>query len=90
MAANGCMWAAEAWGWMWRPRATLGEGIGECLVELGFVFPDGRFLCMLRSNRIFKNTQWIDRMFAAHIHDHILRSPETKRAQTWVISNEYI
>jgi hypothetical protein len=45
---------------------------------------------MLRSNRIFKNTQWIDRMFAAHIHDHILRSPKTKRAETWVIPNEYI
>lgn len=45
---------------------------------------------MLRSNRIFKNTQWIDRMFAAHIHDHILRSPETKRAEKWIISNEYI
>lgn len=45
---------------------------------------------VLRSNRIFKNTQWIDRMFAAHIHDHILRSPETKRTEKWVISNEYI
>ena len=45
---------------------------------------------VLRSNRIFKNTQWIDRMFAAHIHDHILRSPKTKRSGTWVISNEYI
>lgn len=45
---------------------------------------------VLRSNRIFKNTQWIDRMFAAHIHDHLLRSPQTKRAEKWVISNEYI
>jgi len=45
---------------------------------------------MLRSNRIFKNTQWIDRMFAAHIHDHTLRSPESKRAEKWIIANEYI
>jgi len=45
---------------------------------------------MLRSNRIFKNTQWIDRMFAAHIHDHILRSPKTKRHERWIIPNEYI
>lgn len=45
---------------------------------------------MLRSTRIFKNTQWIDRMFAAHIHDHILRSPKTKRSETWVLPNEYI
>jgi hypothetical protein len=45
---------------------------------------------VLRSNRIFKNTQWIDRMFAAHIHDHVLRSPAVRRAEKWVISNEYI
>ncbi|HJW40960.1 MAG TPA: hypothetical protein VJ476_07000, partial [Rhizomicrobium sp.] len=45
---------------------------------------------LLRSRRIFKNTQWIDRMFAAHIHDHPYRSPAHKRATTWVIGNEYL
>jgi hypothetical protein len=45
---------------------------------------------LLRSRRIFKNTQWIDRMFAAHIHDHPYRSPERKRATKWVIGNEYL
>lgn len=30
---------------------------------------------LLRSKRIFKNTQWIDRMYAAHIHDHPLKRP---------------
>jgi hypothetical protein len=45
---------------------------------------------LLRSQRIFKNTQWIDRMYAAHIHDHRLRSPNTRRAYTKVLQNEYI
>jgi hypothetical protein len=45
---------------------------------------------LLRSRRIFKNTQWIDRMFAAHIHDHPFRSPAHKRATQWVIANEYL
>ena len=45
---------------------------------------------LLRSKRIFKNTQWIDRMFAAHIHDHPYRSPSHKRASQWVIGNEYL
>lgn len=45
---------------------------------------------LLRSRRIFKNTQWIDRMFAAHIHDHPYRSPAHKRATKWVIGNEYL
>ena len=45
---------------------------------------------LLRSRRIFKNTQWIDRMFAAHIHDHPCRSPDRKRATQWVIGNEYL
>jgi hypothetical protein len=45
---------------------------------------------LLRSRRIFKNTQWIDRMFAAHIHDHPLRSPRNKRAKAWVLGNEYL
>jgi hypothetical protein len=45
---------------------------------------------LLRSRRIFKNTQWIDRMFAAHIHDHPYRSPAHKRATPWVIGNEYL
>ena len=35
---------------------------------------------MLRSQRIFKNAQWIDRMFAAHIHDHAVRSSENRSA----------
>lgn len=45
---------------------------------------------LLRSRRIFKNTQWIDRMFAAHIHDHPFRSPARKRATQWVLPNEYL
>jgi hypothetical protein len=44
----------------------------------------------LRSRRIFKNTQWIDRMFAAQIHDHPHRSPSHKRATKWVLGNEYL
>jgi len=45
---------------------------------------------MLRSRRIFKNTQWIDRMFAAHIHDHPLRSPAHRRDTRNILPNEYI
>jgi hypothetical protein len=45
---------------------------------------------LLRSRRIFKNTQWIDRMFAAHIHDHALRSPAHRRPSRNVLPNEYI
>lgn len=45
---------------------------------------------LLRSRRIFKNTQWIDRMFAAHIHDHPLRSPAVRRPRQWVLGNEYL
>jgi hypothetical protein len=45
---------------------------------------------LLRSRRIFKNTQWIDRMFAAHIHDHALRSPARRRQSRNVLPNEYI
>lgn len=46
---------------------------------------------LLRSKRIFKNAQWIDRMFAAHIHDHPARTPATaKRAQQAYIRNEYL
>ncbi|HEY1613072.1 MAG TPA: hypothetical protein VGF97_05175 [Rhizomicrobium sp.] len=45
---------------------------------------------LLRSRRIFKNTQWIDRMFAAHIHDHSLRSPLARRAHRRVLDNEYL
>jgi len=45
---------------------------------------------LLRSRRIFKHTQWIDRMYAAHIHDHPYRSPEHKRATKRVIANEYL
>jgi hypothetical protein len=45
---------------------------------------------LLRSQRIFKNTQWIDRMFAAHIHDHPLRSPAVKRSSQYVLPNEFL
>jgi hypothetical protein len=45
---------------------------------------------LLRSRRIFKNTQWIDRMFAAHIHDHALRSPTRRRQSRNILPNEYI
>jgi hypothetical protein len=45
---------------------------------------------LLRSRRIFKNTQWIDRMFAAHIHDHPCRSPLHLRPTKRVIANEYL
>jgi hypothetical protein len=44
---------------------------------------------LLRSRRIFKNTQWIDRMYAAHIHDHPLRSPAIRRKRQY-IANEYL
>jgi hypothetical protein len=44
----------------------------------------------LRSRRIFKNTQWIDRMFAAQIHDHPHRSPARKRTTRWDLGNEYL
>lgn len=44
----------------------------------------------LRSRRIFKNTQWIDRMFAAQIHDHPHRSPAHKRSRPWLLGNEYL
>jgi hypothetical protein len=45
---------------------------------------------LLRSQRIFKNTQWIDRMFAAHIHDHPARSPAVKRSSQYVLPNEFL
>jgi hypothetical protein len=45
---------------------------------------------LLRSKRIFKNTQWIDRMYAAHIHDHPLRSPAIRRAKQYILANEYL
>lgn len=46
---------------------------------------------LLRSKRICKNAQWIDRMYAAHIHDHATRTPATaKRAQKALILNEYL
>jgi hypothetical protein len=47
-------------------------------------------LTLLRSQRVFKNTQWIDRMFAAHIHDHRSRSPAVKRASQYVLTNELL
>lgn len=45
---------------------------------------------LLRSRRIFQRTQWIDRMFAAHIHDHPKRSPASRRAQQRILANEYL
>jgi len=45
---------------------------------------------LLRSRRIFKNPQWIDRMFAAHIHDHTLRSPQAQRQKPAILRNEYL
>lgn len=46
---------------------------------------------LLRSKRIFKNAGWIDRMYAAHIHDHPARTPATaKRAEKALIRNEYL
>lgn len=45
---------------------------------------------LLRSRRIFKNTQWIDRMYAGHIHDHQFRSPANRRQAQYVLPNEYI
>jgi hypothetical protein len=45
---------------------------------------------LLRSQRIFKNTQWIDRMFAAHIHDHQARSPAVRRSSRYVLPNEFL
>jgi len=45
---------------------------------------------LLRSRRIFKNTQWIDRMFAGHIHDHALRSAAHQQVSQRILPNEYI
>jgi hypothetical protein len=45
---------------------------------------------LLRSHRIFKNTQWIDCMFAANIHDHPLRSPRRLPREKYMVPNEYI
>jgi hypothetical protein len=45
---------------------------------------------LLRSRRIFKQPQWIDHMFAAHIHDHPLRSPMAVPRKRAVNPNEYI
>jgi len=45
----------------------------------------------LRSLRVFKNPQWIEHIYIAHIHDHPLRSPERpQRVEPVVIANEYI
>ncbi|WP_336485384.1 hypothetical protein [Methylobacterium nigriterrae] len=46
---------------------------------------------VLRAKRVFKNAGWIDRMYAAHIHDHPARVPATaKRARQAYIPNEYL
>lgn len=44
----------------------------------------------LRAQRIFKNAVWIDRMYAAHVHDHPERQPNRARAAQRVIANEYL
>lgn len=45
---------------------------------------------LLRSKRIFKSAQWIDRTYVAHIHDHVRRSVAHPRGGTRVIANEYL
>lgn len=44
----------------------------------------------LRGRRIFKNATWIDRMYAAHIHDHAARSADQATRQQRVIANEFL
>ncbi len=44
----------------------------------------------LRAKRIFKNVAWIDRMYAAHIHDHPARQPKQMDSAPRVIKNEYL
>ena len=44
----------------------------------------------LRGRRIFKNATWIDRMFAAHIHDHERRSAQQTAREQRVIANEFL
>jgi hypothetical protein len=46
---------------------------------------------LLRSHRIFKNPQWIDHIYIAHVHDHAFRSSKSSRARSsFIIPNEYI
>jgi hypothetical protein len=45
---------------------------------------------MLRVHRLFKNAQWIEQMYVAHILDHPRRSPAHSRPAPAVIANEYI
>jgi hypothetical protein len=45
---------------------------------------------MLRVHRLFKNAQWIEQIYVAHILDHPRRSPAHRRAVAAVIDNEYI
>jgi hypothetical protein len=44
---------------------------------------------LLRSLRIFKNPQWIDHIYIAHVHDHTFRSPRKSR-RSFSIPNEYL
>ena len=46
-------------------------------------------LALLRSLRIFKNPQWIDHIYVAHIFDHKIRSAGRPRG-SYLISNEYV
>lgn len=45
---------------------------------------------LLRSLRVFKNPQWIDHVYIAHIHDHIIRNRGKRRASVHSIPNEYL
>lgn len=45
---------------------------------------------LLRSKRIFKNPQWIDQIYAAHVHDHRLRSESIRGHSKIVMPNEYL
>jgi hypothetical protein len=46
---------------------------------------------LLRSKRVFKNAQWIERTYVAHIHDHPWRTVERPRSGgRKSIANEYI
>lgn len=48
------------------------------------------YFSQLRAKRIFKNAQWLDRMFMANIHDHPFRSSDYKRNKPLSIKNEYL
>ena len=45
---------------------------------------------LLRSLRVFKNPQWIDHIYIAHIHDHVVRNLGKRRRALRSIPNEYL